>query len=667
MAWVTEYDLKWTSDDASVWGYIYLQRDGGSYQMPLTLKKESLEIRNIFPSMEDPIARMNCTFTIVNDLSDFFTLIPLITTALGQVRVVVTDERDSNPDYLFIGFLNCETVNQKLLKWSDITLTASGYISKLQNEYPDSVNSLQYTSLVDTIIDCLVLTGSEDPLHINISLYENNSAPASNQTLFNRIDAFQEVWWKNNHERMSALEILTSIMKSFNCYLYWANNKWVIRHYEDFGDLLPHFVVYDVNSSASYGYTDTGTTYDPSYGAFYIHDLTSIEGTQEMSVVPGLREYDIRLDLKKYWNLFYPDLADMYESTDPTPALNSRRQWWAYDNVTDMTWDQNTFGKPFRDIENSAYRYGDDLDASSGYGEVSGLSTRFNLTAQYDTVLNIKFKFGIPNLTYLYASGLREDITITFHYYLCTYDSVEANRDYFDHSDDSTDTWTFVADGDPRVNYNTVVITAADLDDDLWTYEASINVPIGEISGVLDSSGEIEDLDLIFCLGTEVCSQAGESDKAANSCYYGDIVATVSEEPKDNLIEGVITTDFVEKKQITLDLFDAGWSYRNSLFRYVNQYYNTLATDWTYGDSAIHELEDWLMKSKFRYYRIARQKLVMELHNPIILNWELLYPFIENKQNNMPLILMGQTIRPEGRSILFELYEYDNTETMYLT
>lgn len=678
MAWVTEYDLQWMSPTSPVSsGYIYLQRDEASYIGPLTLEQDSLEIRNIIPNWDDPVARMNCSFTIINDLSDFYELMPLMTASLGQIKVVVTNETATSgtPIHIFEGFLNCETVEQTMLWDSPISLTASGYLSKLQNEYPASVDALEYESLIDVICGCISLTGSTDPINVNISLYENNSAPGAGQTLFNRIDVFQEVWWTNNFERMSALEILTSIMTSFGCYLFWYNNAWYIRHYMDLGTYYPdgvNYVQYDPTLSTGYSYTDTGTPLQDWLVPMDIHSQNvyrQIGGTQTLSVVPALRQLLIRLDQKQYWNLFYPDLSQVASnlSPDPTPVLSSRREWWAYDPGAALYWDHA--GQSFRDMANAVYRYGDDLTIVGGIvtaGRTYGLSTRFNLTAQWDTVLNIKFKWGVDQFWNISAFGLRENWQITFTYYLCTYDEVEANRDYFDNSDNSLDEWTLVPDGDPTVNYNTIQITGADLDDTLRTTELSINVPIGEIDGVLDSSGDEGHLDLIFCLGTEIVFEPTFGERAAMACWYGDIVATVSQANRHNLIEGVVDTNFIEKKELTLTLFDAGWSYRNSLFRYVNQYYNTLAEDWTYDGVTIDELEDWIVANKFRFYRIARQEIVMDVYSTIMPTFELLWPFYDSKQADKTFTLLGVTSYPSKNTHHLELCEYDDQEEITL-
>ncbi len=122
MAWVTEYDLTWNS--GSIYGDILIQRDGGSYQQPLTLARDTLEIKTHLPSWEEPVVRMNSSFTIINDLSDFYELLPLMTISNGQLRVVVTIRQPSSLT-IFEGLMNPEAIDQQMLFNAALRLTRS--------------------------------------------------------------------------------------------------------------------------------------------------------------------------------------------------------------------------------------------------------------------------------------------------------------------------------------------------------------------------------------------------------------------------------------------------------------------------------------------------------------------------------------------------------------
>ena len=216
MAWVTEYDMTWSSGNA--YGSIVIQRDGGSYLRSLSILRDSLELRTHLPDWESQVVRQNCSFTILNDLDDFYELMPLMTISNGQLKIVV-EITSPQSAVLFEGYLNCEAVNQQMLNNANLRLTASGLLDKLQWESPDSVDTLESRSLIGLINDCLRLTGSEYDIWVNCSLYESNAPLGTGQTLFNRTAAFTELFWENNITQMSALDILKTILRTFNCYL----------------------------------------------------------------------------------------------------------------------------------------------------------------------------------------------------------------------------------------------------------------------------------------------------------------------------------------------------------------------------------------------------------------------------------------------------------------
>jgi hypothetical protein len=194
MAWVTEYDMTWRSPTTS--GDLYIQRDGGSYISPLKLKHDSIEISRNLPDWESHIMRSNCSFTIVNDCSDFFELLPLMTIADGQYKIVI----ESGTETLFEGFLNCETVSQNMLHFSEIKLTASGLLDKLQYIHPTEIDTLQNMSLISLIDACLCLTGSNYDIYVNCSLFENSAYVSVTDTLFNKTGIYTEMFWENNRK-----------------------------------------------------------------------------------------------------------------------------------------------------------------------------------------------------------------------------------------------------------------------------------------------------------------------------------------------------------------------------------------------------------------------------------------------------------------------------------
>jgi len=665
MAWVTEYDMTWRGLKGA-WGYIYLQRDEGVYQNSLYLLGEGMQISRSFPSWEDHVARTNCTFTIATNDDDFYALVNLMTAVAGQVRVLVTNESASSvPIIMFEGFLNVETVNRKMLKYSNLTLTASGLLNKLQYVHPTSIDVLQYMTLIDIIDDCLSLTGTAHPIYVQCSLYEYNSALSAGQTLFNRIGIYTEAFWKNNIERKSALEILESILASANCYLYWHEEAWYIMHYQDFNQDRD-FVIYTGGTSAGYGYADTGTTEAYAVERQNIHDnalMHQVGDTQDFQVIPGKKQVDVKMNQKEFFNLLNPDLTESSDTATAEPLL-VKREWLSYELGSPFQWSDR--GQRWQDIDNSIRRFSHDI--VSGSLQLNGLTTRFTTSTNgFDTMLIITFKFAVSSIAHLGSwmdetefKDNPEATTITFYWYLATYESIIANRDFVWYND-TTEEYELVLDGDEQTEYNTLEITAADLDPDFLTYTGTIKIPIGTVFS--SSSGDSDDLDLVFRMGTELVDKTGETAAPAHVVYYGDFKASISGPAEDNFLQGVVTTDFLDKITIEMDMFDAGWNYRNSLVRPTSFIY--LTDLWGYGDTG-YSLADWMMMIKFRLYRISRQKIVMDTIDDGLSIYPLGTPWLDDKQSNKVFIQLSEVFYPQRNTHRIQLYEFDDTEDITL-
>ena len=325
--------------------------------------------------------------------------------------------------------------------------------------------SLQYISIIDLIDDCLQLTGSSYDIWVASGLVEADGGYVSDTSFANRTSVFTELFWTNNIERMSALDILTNILKSFNCYLHWLNGTWRIQHYMSLHKTVT-YVIY--TAGVSYGYSDTGTPQVSSHIPMDIFSPSSglfrQEGnTQRLTVIPGLRELDIKKEYFQYYSLFAMGMEDMSTTNSEPITLNIRRKWWGYVNTSpSVTYPPAKIGKRWKNIENSVYRSGYDITTHSL--ELNGLSIRFNVTANSDTELVIQWKFGIGGAFDLpFIGGLYTNMELTFHWFLATYDPTAGNRDYIvftpDSSGSETGTWAVVNDGDPTSDYNTFQIT----------------------------------------------------------------------------------------------------------------------------------------------------------------------------------------------------------------
>jgi len=668
MAWVKEYDMAWVGNHAA--GTIELQRDGGSYVRSLKLVKDSLSIVNSIPNWESPIMRSNCSFAIQNDFTTFYDALPLMTISNGQYRVVVEMTTPGAAE-LFVGYLNCETVSQVMVDYQNIQLTASGLIRKLENDHPVCVDTVQDLSLIDIIDECLRMTGSTYNIRVSCSLYETSNAISPTTTLFNLIGINTEVFWENNKDRDSSLDILKKILIPFHCFLYWYQGYWYIEHYEDLGSSNKDWVEYTTGTSGGYNYANAGADVGAAASWLTMHAKTTYQqiGEQQLlSVMPGLKQYDIKLAQKQYFNLFNEDLTahpmglaaiDLYY-----PPL---RSWYGWkDGASDWLFK----GSPYLTITNSTYRDFYDLLANDGY--YNGLTTRFMVTISEDTELTITFKVAIP-YGVVGAAGAAadpEEYTWGQYWFLKT-----GLNGYF---------WKSTISGEWEYNYpgslangSRFECPATDFDFDnpvAAVKEITLTIPIGQAyADTMGTSAMPIEVDLVFRAGLDIWLHDSVGSLTSWQQVYGDFHSAVTDAPDDNLLEGDITTDFLDKKKVTLELFDTqSWNYRNSLLYegtddYGATWFNK-TTLWSWGSGAV-TLARRLMESKFRLYRIARQIIkIAYIFYDTSASWTLrpLILFLDNKQSNKKFVMLEDRHLPESDTHEVQLFEYDDTETITL-
>lgn len=661
MAWVTEYDMTWR-DSRGDTGSIYLQRDGGTYQQGLNLVFNSLEITRRFDGWDSDIMKMNCVFSVVNDLADFYELLPLLTISNGQIRVVVTQYNATSSGgtkNIFIGFLNCEAISEVMLNKSEIRFTASGLLSKLENLYPSSLNTLQSISLIDLIDNCLTLTETSYPIRVNCSLVESTVGPAVDETLFNRTSILTELYWSNNVEKVPALEILSSILRSFNCYLYWYEECWYIEHYDDIDNFNStnekDFVEY--TSGVSYEYGNGGSVQTIQFDSIYdVHDpvdCPQIGGKQGLSVIPGMRLIEINLNQKQFFNLMNGNLADNEQTTSsaPTPEW---RNWLFYKDGLIMLAE---YAYRYKNISNcmrrSFYEY------SIGAKEGNGISTKFRLTLEADTSLTVKWKYSPMSMNFVEGSSDLGDYEVTFYYWVAFRYNDEGAWHFLGYIE-SSDTWEDAGSGLPADNLLTVNVPGSNFDSELLTTEVAVTIPIGET--LFNSTGE-DDISITFGIGHEFWDDyVISAPKPSTYATFGDVQATISQSEENNQIKGELNTDFLDKRTYSVDLFDSGWSYRN--VSCTGTTFSNRTDSWGYSGSFTDTLPRLLLASKFRLYNIARQRMKIDyftntFFRPLCM-WQ------DNKQSNKQLVMLGDTYKPESRIHTVELYEFDDTTEINL-
>lgn len=654
MAYGLRYQCGWHSYKDTQAGYVYIYQEGYSGAVEnLILKAGGLKIEYVWGDWENPIIGLRCSFEIVNNKTDFYELLPLITANEREYFIKVERiEPSASVMSMFEGYINCKDNEEGYYRYSTIRIYASSYLSKLKYVTPDSIDVWETDFFINVINNCLNLTGSSYNIRVNSSLLTPDDDAAigvSARTLFNLSGVHHEIFWDDNIERNSSFEIITKILKSFDCYIYWYDGYWYIERYADLWSETKNYVEYD--HSVTYDYATAGTWVEETVTAVDFVDYYKLRMSQRIGMTPGKKQIEINLNQQDMFNLLLNDYSDIVAVADPPAPWPDLRQWEYKDGTNTFTAISN-----YKTIKNGIWR-------TIFTGDVfpyTGLYTRFRMTVSDNTSLTLSFKYALDLDNFLHADEL-EDLTFYFHWYLR-----DSSGQYLVYIE-SSDLWIL----DTRTaaaGTNEQKVLGSEFDQKLGTVDVKVTIPIGD----LKDSTEIEDIDFAMCIGYEYYYQSGSTTKRIPaSVYFGDAKAYASGERSENYVKGESNANFLDKLTIDLDIFDSDTlNIKNCIFR--GTLLDTRTQEWmddlmsSAGEAL--SLVDIKLRDRFLLYNIARQALRTKIQTPVF--YKPLSLWIDSNQNTSVIekyfVLTGHTYYPETDEMDILLSEYDNTEDINL-
>jgi len=532
-------------------GTLYIDKlDYSGSASKLKMIKDSLKISYKFDSWENPIIPLQCEFSLVNEKTDYFELLPLMMAEEREykIRVVLSSPIAYTA---FEGYLNCEPVSQKYLHRQIINFVASNFLMKLDNIHPVSIDTLQNRTFINVINEILLSTGSTFNIRVNCVIHAEGDTPDADQTLFNMNGFFTEVFWTDNVERNTSLEILTSILKTFNCYIYWWQGYWYIERYEDLWNESIDYVEY--NSATTYTPSDAGTVINKTFTVEDLNDSAFTERTQTLRAEPGMNTVKITLNDQRFLNLINGALEMSHYTGTTFPVPNFRDILFLQTSF--ITWI--SAGKPKSDIVNSIHR---NRETGAEVPIECGLYFSFKTTIiSAEDQINIKFKCCYGGAGY---TGLK-DIDVYFTWYL----QVLPNEDFIQQGTDVTSLNDCSISG---VRYQSTKISGSSFDKATKSVEVSIDIPIGVLIDMRTADvkeGLFGDQSFVLFIGHETGYAIGVGDHF-NDAWFGDIVVTVTGTDQPNVITGVTNTKYLDKLDISLDLYDVETlDYKNAILR----------------------------------------------------------------------------------------------------
>jgi len=675
MAWFTKYQGGWQSKNIA--GTVTISDEDSTPKeiIPIKIRYNSIKVAYRFSGWENPIIGLTAEFSIVNDEEDFFTFMELITATERQFQIVITRTVPTE-QVLFRGYIACDNSEQKYLRYQDIKLVGSSYLSKLKYLNAPTVEVLENDTFINIILDCLEQTGSEDDVYVNCSLQPTEDFPkGSTKTLFNLCGVYKEIFFSfYNVDRVHCLDIIKRILTAFDCYIYWWEDNWYIERYADIwqteqkGVYAQNYVMYSIGTSLGYGPDDEGVYIQTTDDPIEFTDLIKVGANQTIGVTQGMREVEIKIDQQWMANLTLNDFSDINLSpisgSVPYPALRTW-QYWETGGYYDWGIALGRNGKPTKNISNSIGRLG-----HWGIDELyRGLYTRIKVTVDPETSLSIQFKFAVlrPQVSLISEDWSRWDFH--FHWYLRHPDG-----NYYIMYDEEEDIW-YEENGTTSEEdaLQTTVVAGTEFNSSDLTTTVDISIPLGEVEGLTDSSGGTSTEEFIFGLCTETVVDLEEQYAPYPfefGVYYGDVVITASSPLEDNHFKGTINTNFLNKTSTTLYFSDVeSVNLKSGIWRGTDL--DELTTTWEDGEETL-PLVDHKIRDKFRLYNISRQKLTATFYTPFIDDssggasdtYKPFRCFVDSNQPGKYFVLVAYSYNPIKEEIRVQLMEYDNQETI---
>jgi len=576
MAYGNKYDIRWAGKDLK--GHLYLDKDAyaGAVDTSVRIPFDSISYNYLFGDWNEPVIGMQLEFEIVNDKANYFTLDDLLTSTEGEykVRLVV----DYPTTYtLFEGFLNCDTVTQKYLQKQNIKFVASSYLSKLENDHPISIDTLQNKTFIDIIDEILVSTGASYNIKINSTLHAEGDVLSAGKSLFNLNGFNTELFWEDEVERKSSLDILKTILTTFECYLYWWGSYWYIERYEDIWKESVSYIEY--TTGTPYAPTGTGAVVAGTKSINRVHydpitktGLRFIQQSQNRHSIPGLKSIQINLEDKKFLNLVKADLTNIGTTSTaaPTPDYRTWLRW--VDG--DVEWAWATIGQPKSNISNSICRiaWGGIQGEELVFDSFKGLYTQFKITVTESTELKIAFKYAVDRYgTIAPWSNANSPSLDGFIFHFPWYLRSVTDSEYITQPNIEVDSWIKSPKDTELRALQYIQVNGSSFNPKTNTVDVSVTIPIGKVvkqelelpAGLL-----IGDISLVLCIGSEVIKKQDVADSQPNQAWFGDFEVTATDENQNNVIEGKISTKFLNKKTIPLSLYDSeNVNYKNGIVR----------------------------------------------------------------------------------------------------
>lgn len=666
MAYNLRYYVPWSSKQTR--GYVYIYKiDSTDASQGLILMKDGIEINTTFNDWNEPIIQQNAQVTILNDRSDFFELLPLMTAEEREYKIKIVETNPSTHTY-FEGYLNSDVVEQSYLKKKPIRLVASNYLQKMEYTTPTLIEDVSRHTFIDLISAGLNTLGEDTSIRVNMSLSPSEyDLVNSTQTALSVAGVENQMWWKNDIERENSKSIVESILKSFDSYLYWYDGKYYIERYDDLDNYPQKYVEYNSAKRYTDNYS-SGVQVQRTDVSRNIFGYNHLNEEQVLTLTPGLNTLTVKLEGEELENMvsenysgaeghtysyevMYPELRNQWFYMSTAPAVNypgynvvgtdSSRGYKVYSNVLGMNWGITRYSWP---------TIGGSLDYDTGSIAVRFLVT-IDETANSET-LNIEWKFSPSNPGSLQKSPAYYDYKLRY--------ALRYAPSSFIKYDSTTGNWytsPTIAD-----SIQTVELAGSSFEKGEQFATATVSVNISDPS-VDDLSG---DQSITLTILSEQFRDAGSSDSwnEKSRSTVGDIKVSVSGTTvQNNIYTATMNNMFLNKKEIELNIFDCNsLNFKNTIF--TGTELTTKTSGWIDDTSTNHTLAEKLIIGKAKLYQRTQQTISSTIQTTNYL--KPLSSWYDSNQPTKKFVLAGYSFKPTKMEYDCVWKEFDNDTSVNL-
>ena len=690
----TKYYANFYSKNGDTHGALYFKKKDYTGQIiHVKLAKNGLQYKSELNDwLSSNIVNQSLSISLFNDNEDFDFYNDLM--ELGErdfiVEVSFYDENNNNIK-LFKGWLNSELVEQRYLNNSTIRLTASNYLSKLTDKYAEVVKYNKPDTFINILYYTLQLTGGNKDIYVNNKLKPHYLLTDASKSCFNTSGINPEVFWKNNEDRDSGQEIITSILKPFDSYLYAWNDSWYI---ERFGDLwngtdTKEYIKYDQNTTCDacfdYDFTDEGTRVSVSEPSMNLCDLTITGKSQILKMTPGLKELSVTTKPKKFINMFPVDFrhSTHWENVTTRSFLEPINRGISVHDYNDpslglISTYMSNWNEKYKDIYHYVYHnlYGTDaqLKLNNGYDtnlfcRYYGLATQFRVSIPDNNdsyKLNISYKWNpsVDDEARYWHWKNRYFLGYKLYWWLMDGTGGISATSNFYIKQDSSDNWYRTGTGyNWAAGPNEIIVNKEDVDQNTGTYTVNIEIPLTDVSGLTHVNKY-----LTFGIGRATYETNNPSEHYTayvKNTKIGDINIQLDTKEQENELKGTLDNDFINKQKIDLKLYDGDdYSYSNSIL--TRQDLDTMTDTW------YEEGEDYATESYPLTMHILRERLKTFNKNrktfeATFIHKGPLKPFTlfnDDNDSSIKYMLVSYTHSLMTDTFKGTFLEYDNTETI---